>query len=171
MSSLWAIHMPTGAGCCGCSLWGQEPDDTLSISYERIALLVFKEHDSLSTQKSKQEFPLICPWLHAYIIPLISFAWDQKQIHSLLVEMILQSCDPSQKGEQESASHAQTSMPEAVCGVALFCPPEAFKDICGPCMQRGGGRGGRLSCPPSSPSGSGLAGCFYLQVHKRKLNN
>lgn len=26
----------------------------LSISYERIALLVVKEHDSLSTQKSKQ---------------------------------------------------------------------------------------------------------------------
>lgn len=123
--------MPTGAGCCGCSLRGQEPDDTLSISYERIALLVFKEHNSLSTQKSKQEFPLICPWLYAYIIPLISFAWDQKQIHSLLVEMILQSCDPSQKGEQESTSHAQTSTPEAVCGVAFSAHPRLLRTFAG----------------------------------------
>lgn len=69
----------------------------------------FKEPDSIKAQKSKPEFPLICPWFCAYVIPLISFAWEQKQIPSLLVELILQGYDPNQKAMQESQQKWHTN--------------------------------------------------------------
>lgn len=98
----------------------------LSVFRESTALLVLEGHNSISTQKSKHEFPLICPWFYVYIILLISFAGEQKQIHSLLVEMILQGCDPSQKAEQESTFHAQATTAEMMCKMALLLFTQGF---------------------------------------------
>lgn len=106
------MRRPESLKCCDQSSWGQVHGDTLSIFYESITFFMFKEPDSIKAQKSKQDFALIWPWFYAYIIPLISFAWEQKQIPSLLVEIILQGSYPNQKPEQESASHAQTTAAE-----------------------------------------------------------
>lgn len=51
---------------------------------------------------------------------------EQKQIHSLLVEMILQGCDPSQKAEQESTFHAQATTAEMMCKMALLLFTQGF---------------------------------------------
>lgn len=55
--------------------------------------------------------------------------------------------------------------PQKWCAKWLFYSSlKAFKDICRPCTQWERGRGGEwLGSPPFFPSGSGLAGCFYLQ--------
>lgn len=95
---------------------------------------MFKEPNSIKVQKSEQEFPLICPWFYAYVIPLISFAWEQKQIPSLLVEIILQGCDPNQKAGQESTPQAQTTATEVTRRVVILVPLYIFMHVDVPCV-------------------------------------
>lgn len=102
--------------------------------YQGIVFFAFKEPDSIKAQKSKPEFPLICPWFCAYVIPLISFAREQKQIPSLLVEWILQGYDPNQKAKHESASHAQTTTAQVAYKLVILFPLYVFMHVYVHCM-------------------------------------